>query len=78
MPEMRFLVRWPDGQRENCYSPSLVVRDFLTEGADYEVAEFLDLARQALTTASERCARQIWFSLFARAGTIEAHRRPGG
>jgi len=54
MPEMRFLVRWPDGRRENCYSPSLIVRDFLSEGADYPIPEFVALSRRALTIASER------------------------
>jgi uncharacterized repeat protein (TIGR04042 family) len=54
MPEMRFLVRWPDGRRDNCYSPSLVVREFLNEGADYAIPEFVALSRQALTIASER------------------------
>ncbi len=32
MPEMRFLIRWPDGNRESCYSPSLVVKDFFAPG----------------------------------------------
>jgi uncharacterized repeat protein (TIGR04042 family) len=54
MPEMRFLVRWPDGRRESCYSPSLVVRDYLREGESYPLPEFLDLSRTALTIASER------------------------
>ena len=35
MPEMRFVIRWPDGRRESCYSPSLVIRDFLREGESY-------------------------------------------
>ena len=35
MPEMRFHVRWPDGRQEACYSPSLVVKDYLTPGQSY-------------------------------------------
>lgn len=54
MPEMRFLVRWPDGRRESCYSPSLVIREYLQEGASYPLAEFVRLSREALTIASER------------------------
>lgn len=54
MPEMRFIVRWPDGQRESCYSPSLVIRDFFGEGETYPLAEFLSRARQALGIASDR------------------------
>ena len=29
MPEMHFQIRWPDGQVDTCYSPSLVVREHL-------------------------------------------------
>jgi uncharacterized repeat protein (TIGR04042 family) len=54
MPEMRFIVRWPDGRQESCYSPSLVVRDFLREGESYPVPDFLQRSRQALQIASER------------------------
>jgi uncharacterized repeat protein (TIGR04042 family) len=54
MLEMRFVVRWPDGRRESCYSPSLVIREYLREGADYSMPEFLSLSREALTIASER------------------------
>ena len=54
MPELRFVIRWPDGRRESCYSPSLVVRDYLREGESYELDDFLARMRAALTIASER------------------------
>ena len=54
MPEMRFVVRWPDGRRESCYSPSLVIRDYFGEGESYALSEFVDLSRTALSIASER------------------------
>ncbi len=54
MPEMRFVVRWPDGRRESCYSPSLVIKDFFREGEAYPLAEFLSRSRQALEIASDR------------------------
>ncbi|ACK50939.1 conserved hypothetical protein [Methylocella silvestris BL2] len=54
MPEMRFLIRWPDGSPESCYSPSLVVKDYLTPGASYTLDQFVALSRAALTTASAR------------------------
>lgn len=54
MPEMRFVICWPDGRRESCYSPSLIVRDYFREGESYPVADFLDRSRAALTTASDR------------------------
>ena len=54
MPEMRFVIRWPDGRRESCYSPSLVIRDFLREGESYSAPDFLQRSRKALQIASER------------------------
>ena len=54
MPEMRFLIRWPDGTRERCYSPSLVIRDYFVPGETYALADFLSLSRTALAIASDR------------------------
>src|SRR3974390_535140 len=54
MPEMHFLVRWPDGHDQRCYSPSLVVREHLEVGRSYEVAGFVERSRTLLTIASER------------------------
>jgi uncharacterized repeat protein (TIGR04042 family) len=54
MPEMRFRIRWPDGRLETCYSPSLIVKDYLAEGESYALADFLDRSRAALSIASER------------------------
>lgn len=41
MPEMRLVVRWPDGRRESCYSQSRVVKDFFREGESYSLEDFL-------------------------------------
>ncbi|SNT49589.1 MSMEG_0570 family nitrogen starvation response protein [Rhodococcoides kyotonense] len=54
MPEMRFLVRWPDGREQSCYSPSLVMHDYLEPGAEYSVDEFVKRTSEALTVASDR------------------------
>ncbi|OZA93997.1 MAG: hypothetical protein B7X67_27305, partial [Rhizobiales bacterium 39-66-18] len=54
MPEMRFHIRWPDGTKEACYSPSLVIKDHFAPGETYTLADFLAKSRDALTTASER------------------------
>lgn len=61
MPEMRFHVRWPDGSREACYSPSLVIKDHLAVGQDYPVDEFVNLSRLALGIASERVRARFGF-----------------
>ncbi|MGO4194865.1 MSMEG_0570 family nitrogen starvation response protein [Rhizobium sp. YAF28] len=54
MPEMRFVIAWPDGREETCYSPSLVIREFFEEGQTYPIRDFLDRSRKALTIASDR------------------------
>ena len=54
MPEMRFHIRWPDGARESCYSPSLVVKEHLTPGETYALDDFLSRTRTALLIASDR------------------------
>jgi len=54
MPEIRFRIRWPNGTPETCYSPSLVVKDFLSPGETYALAEFLTRSRAALALASRR------------------------
>jgi putative flavoprotein involved in K+ transport len=54
MPEMHFLVRWPDGVEQRCYSPSLVVRDHLEVGRTYDVSGFVERSRTLFTIASER------------------------
>jgi uncharacterized repeat protein (TIGR04042 family) len=51
---MHFRIRWPDGQVDNCYSPSLVVREHLAVGGSYPVPEFLQRVGAALNIASER------------------------
>src|SRR6185503_2936660 len=56
MPEMHFRILWPDGQRETCYSPSLVIKDYLMPGARYALGDFLDRSRTALRIASDRVA----------------------
>jgi uncharacterized repeat protein (TIGR04042 family) len=54
MPEMHFRIRWPDDRTETCYSPSLVIKDYFSVGADYRIADFLARSRTALNIASER------------------------
>jgi uncharacterized repeat protein (TIGR04042 family) len=62
MPEMRFDIRWPDGTIEQCYSPSLVIRDHLAVGQTYSVREFLRRSRAALTIASDRVREKYGFA----------------
>jgi uncharacterized repeat protein (TIGR04042 family) len=69
MPEMTFELRWPDGSRECCYSPSLVVHDYLKTGATYTIADFLDRAGTALAEASDRVRAKFGFACTSAAAT---------
>ncbi len=62
MPEMRFVVRWPDKTVEACYSPSLVVREYLAVGETYALADFVERSRTALTIASDRVREKYGFA----------------
>ena len=62
MPVMHFHLRWPDGSETRCYSPSLVVRDYLAPGQHYALADFLSRAREALGIASERVRAKYGFA----------------
>jgi uncharacterized repeat protein (TIGR04042 family) len=81
---MRFHVRWPDGRREACYSPSLVVKDYLKPGESYPLEEFVEKSRVALNIASERVREKYGFacsSAMDQLARIEAAAKrqvPGG
>lgn len=72
MPEMIFRVRWPDGTLSDCYSPSLVIREHLEEGAVYQLADFVRISRDALTIASDRVAAKFGFPCSLAARQMEA------
>lgn len=69
MPEMTFDVRWPDGRLQQCYSPSLVMHDYLSAGAEYTVADFVDRSATALHEASERVRAKFGFACTSAAET---------
>ena len=58
MPEMRFEIEWPDGTRASCYSPSLVIKDYLEPGQHYKLDDFIERSRTALRIASDRVAQK--------------------
>ena len=74
MPEMTFQVRWPDGSEVSCYSPSLVMHDYLDRGAVYSVDEFVSRSSAALDLASER-VRKVLPSTEGLKSTVRKHVR---
>jgi uncharacterized repeat protein (TIGR04042 family) len=65
VPEMHFSIRWPDGALMRCYSPSLVVREFLEVGRAYPLREFLERSRTMLNIGSERVRAKYGFACSA-------------
>ncbi len=62
MPAMHFHLRWPDGRESRCYSPSLVIKDYLVPGTAYALPDFLQRSREALHIASERVRAKFGFA----------------
>jgi uncharacterized repeat protein (TIGR04042 family) len=65
MPQMHFIVRWPDGDDMRCYSPSLVVREYLEPGRSYALAEFVRRSRTMLGIGSERVRAKYGYACSA-------------
>ncbi|MFL5304914.1 MAG: MSMEG_0570 family nitrogen starvation response protein [Polyangia bacterium] len=65
MPEMHFVVRWPDGGESRCYSPSLIVREYLQVGCTYPLPEFMQRSRTMLNIGSERVRAKYGYACSA-------------
>jgi uncharacterized repeat protein (TIGR04042 family) len=65
MPEMHFSVRWPDNSTSDCYSPSLIIKDYLEVGQSYSVPDFVERSRTALNIASERVREKYGYACSA-------------
>jgi putative flavoprotein involved in K+ transport len=72
MPEMHFLVEWPNGEREMLYSPSYVVEDHLVVGQDYPISDFLERVRRALRAASDRVEARYGFACSSALDQLKA------
>jgi uncharacterized repeat protein (TIGR04042 family) len=70
MPEMMFHIAWPDGSTEQCYSPSLVIKDFFAVGETYPVPDFIQRSRTALTIASDRVREKYGFACSRAMGQL--------
>lgn len=69
MPELVFCVRSPDETRSKCYSPTLVVKNFLHLGQAYTVDDFVARSRRALEIASARVRRKLGYGCARAAHT---------
>lgn len=62
MPAMHYRLRWPDQSESECYSPSLVIKDYFNVGASYPLPVFLQHVRSATEIASERVRAKFGFA----------------
>jgi uncharacterized repeat protein (TIGR04042 family) len=67
---MTFTVRWSTGRERTYYSPSLVMHDYLTEGAAYPVTDFVRRSTTALDVASLRVREKYGFACTSAAESI--------
>ena len=71
MPEVNFNIQWPDGTKQSCYSPSLVVKKYFVPGKKYELAEFVEKSRTALNIASDRVKQAYGFPCSKALGQLQ-------
>ena len=71
MPEISFSVRWPDGTRMACRSPSTIVGRHLPP-ASYTLIDFLASARTGFAAASERVREVYGFPCSRAAAQLHA------
>jgi len=71
LPELHFIVRWPDDSVSECYSPSLVLLEQLEAGASYPIEDFVARVRVALTLGSERVHAKYGFACAKALGQLE-------
>lgn len=62
MPAMHYRLRWPDQTETDCYSPSLIIKDYFAAGNDYPLPDFLTRIRAATEIASERVRAKYGFA----------------
>jgi uncharacterized repeat protein (TIGR04042 family) len=62
MPVVDFTLRWPDGVRQRCSSPSTVIHEHLTLGMSLPIDEFVARSAEAMQAASERVRERYGFS----------------
>lgn len=71
MPEVHFVVRWPDNTVSVCYSPSSVIREYLQAGERYALSDFVARSSKALTLGSERVRLKYGYACSSAADQLD-------
>lgn len=61
MPAVYFTVQWPDGEQEQCYSPSTIVHQHFKAGDAMSLTDFVQRAEQSLEEASNRVEQKFGY-----------------
>ena len=61
MPALHYRLRWPDASETVSYSPSLAIQDFLQQGQDYAIDDFMARLNEATRIANERVQAKFGF-----------------
>lgn len=72
MPEVPFVLRWPDGTEQRCTSPSTIVHAHLATGLALPVGELVVRTAAALDAASERVREVYGFACTGAAAQQQA------
>ena len=70
MPEKILIVRWPDQQQQNIYSPSSIVESYFQVGEKITTDRFVQRCTEALEHASQRVELKYGFACTAAADSI--------
>jgi uncharacterized repeat protein (TIGR04042 family) len=65
MPAMYYTIRWPDASESQCYSPSLIIKDYFGVGERYQLNDFLERLRTATGIASDRVRAKYGYACSA-------------
>lgn len=68
---MRFQIRWPDGSEEECYSPSLIIKEYFSPGETYPLNEFVVKSQAAFKIASDRVKAKFGFPCGRAMGQLQ-------
>ncbi len=71
MPAMHYRLRWPDQSELECYSPSLIIKDYFAVGEALPLAEFMRRIREATEIACQRVEAKYGFRCSHAEGQLE-------
>ncbi len=71
MPEIYMQIEWPNKQLDRIYSPSSVIRDYFKPGDIVPLAQFEQLAIEALNKASGRVMAKYGYECTSAMSEIE-------